>query len=1052
MMKAINTIRKRWGIVVALSVMAAVALSLASFHFGQGQLTFAAPPDPSLPSFSSPLPVPTPTPPPSHEAEVALRYVAERYGTPVDEWVVANEHRREYKEIGRAFQAFSLLRRSGDQRFVSLMVDLEDYAVVEDAQAIEQLEREAYQKRYGKLDPVLYQRLQDAADTELVEVAIWIAGRPRRTQEELFAELAARFPAARQALEKSGKPFDIPDSTARAEVERAYAEMSEEDGQVLVQPLVDHLKAQGYAVTTFGSLPSVSAILPKHVILALAERPDVGRIFFAEGEGQPLLDTAVPSDRVSPVWRQGFDGTGTTIAVLENGNVDFTANTVDCPMGTNNCFRHPGQVHPGISGETDHATLAASAAGSDHSTHKGVAPGAMIHSAGMTVLSRAGLIDALGWALGPAPNNANADVVNISYGFPGIQGMDWVDWSVDYWARHYWRTIVVAAGNYSVPQWDYWLTSPAKAWNIVTVGNYDNVNNANWTDDVMNPSSCYVNPGGDREKPEVVAPGTEIMGIELNGVFKTDSGTSYAAPQTAGLAALLIDRDPSLRIWSESAKAIMMASAVHNVLGPSGIPSGQELRDGAGGIDATLADRTAQTHWTSDTSPCTGPCWWGISITNDNFPVHTYLSRSFKASQGTRIRVAATWWSNANCPDQNNCFFDRLDTDLDLNVLDPDGNPVSGGYSASWDNNYELVEFPAPKTGVYTIGVWKKRADESSNYLGLAWTEQATYLPDVKSSYDGWDSEIVIRNDSAEERDVKVTLFSANGSWIGGANYAGLPSGAAWTYNSPLTNFSGSAVVNGSADVSVVVHSYRSSDGQAYSYDGIASYDPVNPGWGQVGTDIHVPLLMNNNSGWSTKLVLLNTSSDTAYVTVKYYGQFAGGPYNGITGYALAPHGSFAYDQTGGNCPTICGGHVTSSQPLAVTVRQYKSSGSSISSGYGGFSSGATTASLPLIMANNSGWYTGIVVQNLGLVQTTVTIRYYPAAGFPARPNEQFDLQPHCMAVRVQSGGSWPDRWIGSARVTANQPLAAIVNQADANSMMTYDGFPDGTTVNVLPE
>lgn len=166
---------------------------------------------------------------------MALRHIAQRYDIPVEQLVIVNEHRREYTELGRAFRAFTLLD-TGSKRFFNLMVDLKDQAIVEDVEAIEQAEANARQAKYGKLAPALHARLQKAADDELVEVAIWIAGRPRRGQAELFAELATRFPEARLALEQSGKPFDVLDLEARTRIEQAYIAMSEADVQPLVGP------------------------------------------------------------------------------------------------------------------------------------------------------------------------------------------------------------------------------------------------------------------------------------------------------------------------------------------------------------------------------------------------------------------------------------------------------------------------------------------------------------------------------------------------------------------------------------------------------------------------------------------------------------------------------------------------------------------------------------------------------------------------------------------------------------------------------------------------
>lgn len=108
------------------------------------------------------------------------------------------------------------------------------------------------------------------------------------------------------------------------------------------------------------------------------------------------------------------------------------------------------------------------------------------------------------------------------------------------------------------------------------------------------------------------------------------------------------------------------------------------------------------------------------------------MYRYFTANQGDPIRIAIAWWSNADCPSVGNCNFDRLDTDLHLGVIDPDGGWVPGAWSASWNNNYELVEFMAPKTGTYTIAVYKQRADEYSNELGIAFVRmRRVYMPSV---------------------------------------------------------------------------------------------------------------------------------------------------------------------------------------------------------------------------------------------------------------------------------------------------------------------------------
>jgi hypothetical protein len=220
-----------------------------------------------------------------------------------------------------------------------------------------------------------------------------------------------------------------------------------------------------------------------------------------------------------------------------------------------------------------------------------------------------------------------------------------------------------------------------------------------------------------------------------NAISPPTSGTSHAAPQVAGLVALLIHRNSALGAWPEAAKAIIMASATHNIIGPTIIVRGQgDLRDGAGAINAALADTVAQLRADASTT-CQEPCWWGDYIDNSNFPVGTEWERNFFARKGDLVRVAIAWWANADTP-SNNYSFDRLDTDLDLRIKGPNGQYVPNVYSVSWDNNYEMVEFVAPQTGNYRIAVHKVRADETYNFLGIAFVRlPRVYIPLVLKNY-----------------------------------------------------------------------------------------------------------------------------------------------------------------------------------------------------------------------------------------------------------------------------------------------------------------------------
>jgi len=652
-----------------LLILPALALSILALPTAPHPLTFNSPypppgtASPTLPPYPppqtpvSPLPTPTllptstPAAPlgPSAEAQKALAFIAQREGIRVQKLAIVNEFRREAPLLGRTFQAVTILDTESD-RFFQVLVDLKS-GQVEERAAIEEAEEQHHRAKYGKLQPALYERLQQMREDEMITVTIWVVAPPGKSlseqQDAAFATLAARYPEAQEAMERSGKPMDVDDPALAERIYEEYMQILNAETATRIQPLVEALKAQGFAVRTAKGLPAVTATLPKRVISKIASRDEVGVIYLSEGGRRtPALDSAVPTNLAPAVWARGYDGTGVDIAILEDDNVDFTSSGgPECPDG-DNCFRHQGPTQNGSGGIDWHATLVASAAASDHATHRGMAPGATIMSAGIQGPNRQDDIDALIWAL-----DQGAEVVNASYRWCTLSTqMDVIDRAFDHYARARNRLLVVATGNNDAicPSDD--VDSPAKGWNVLSVGAYDDHNDLNWSNDEMAGFSTWDNPdspNGDREKPEVVAPGVEIVGIGLNGQLVTNpdlnSGTSFAAPQIAGLAALLIHRNWSLNVWPEASRAIIMASATHNIDGPTGIPTGQDLRDGAGGINAALADTVAQTRNYSDIDPCADSCWWGIGIYNTSFPVGTYLYRYFTANRGDFIRVAIAW-------------------------------------------------------------------------------------------------------------------------------------------------------------------------------------------------------------------------------------------------------------------------------------------------------------------------------------------------------------------------------------------------------------------------
>jgi hypothetical protein len=257
-------------------------------------------PDSPLPTLTTQSPVPTPevTPSPSQAAQIASAYIAAQENIPADVLQVVADHPTEYPNLGRRFQVVTLLDTRPQGQVYKLLVDLQSGQIGEDVSALLAAEDQARQSRYGKLQPALYQRLQTLRDDEPLPVAIWIAAGPGQSlaeqQAAAFATVAAKYPEAQEAMQRSGKPMDVSDPVLARQIEAEYVALINAEMNTRVQPLVDELKRRGFVVTVFEGMPSVTATLPKSVIIELSQRDDVSAIYLIEEGSHPELASATP--------------------------------------------------------------------------------------------------------------------------------------------------------------------------------------------------------------------------------------------------------------------------------------------------------------------------------------------------------------------------------------------------------------------------------------------------------------------------------------------------------------------------------------------------------------------------------------------------------------------------------------------------------------------------------------------------------------------------------------------------------------------------------------
>ena len=232
-----------------------------------------------------------------------------------------------------------------------------------------------------------------------------------------------------------------------------------------------------------------------------------------------------------------------------------------------------------------------------------------------------------------------------------------------------------------------------------------------------------------------------------------------------------------------------------------------------------------------------------------------------------------------------------------------------------------------------------------------------------------------------------------------------------------------------------------------------------------------------------TAYQVVNMGDGLADITIDYYDE------NGVLQTAaskqfsdVAPGGNVLVVQytddtslTGGRYSAV----ISSNQPIAaITNLQLVDDAASgyqpeaPFSTYGGQSEGSLTLTLPAVMYNWFGWYTEFYVMNVGSgAANNIDIAYAPgkldlgsgaqntgATGVTDNDNTiaQFAALEKSQESQSALGAGGSDlltgRFLGSATITSDQPVIAVVNQHNtgAKKLMTYNGFANAGATDIL--
>jgi subtilisin family serine protease len=341
----------------------------------------------------------------------------------------------------------------------------------------------------------------------------------------------------------------------------------------------------------FHLIPATAMTVQADEVENLAAREEVAEVWYDESV-RVLLDTSVPSIGAPEVWQTvGVQGEDVTLCIIDTG-IDTAHPDFDGRITQTADFTGLGSVEDGHGHGTHVASIAAGSGQASSGRYRGVAPHATIMAA--RVLDSRGdgrmsnVMAGLEWA---ADNGAQIMILSLGTDDTS-DGMDALCDMVNAVAEMG-RIVVVAAGN-DGPQ-DGTIGSPAAAEGALTVGaTLDAARMAQF-------SSRGPTLDG-RVKPEIVAPGNNIiaarasgtsLGSPVDATYTQSMGTSMAAPHAAGVCALILAVNRSLK--PDDVKWILMDTAVD--LGVS------QNAQGMGRVDALAAVRAAHAVLSSGPEP-----------------------------------------------------------------------------------------------------------------------------------------------------------------------------------------------------------------------------------------------------------------------------------------------------------------------------------------------------------------------------------------------------------------------------------------------------------------
>ncbi len=457
-------------------------------------------------------------------------------------------------------------------------------------------------------------------------------------------------------------------------------------------------------------IPGIAASLTPSQITRLAQMPGIAKIEY-DAPVYATLNTATSWFGVQKArtdWGVTGDLDGSPTAYSKN---DVVVAVIDTGIDPNHMDLDGGKIIGwkdyvnsrttpyDDNGHGTHCASIATGTGDANSAYKGVAPGAAL--VGVKVLNSAGsgsmstVTNGINWAV---TNKATygIKIISLSLGTSGSSdGTDATSVACNN-AVDQGIIVCVAAGNAGPKK--YTIGSPGAAEKVITVGAFADVGHNGFY--IAYFSSRGPTADG-RTKPDVCAPGYKIMAARAgttNGYIEY-SGTSMATPFMAGVAALMIDANPS-----------ETPTQIKSILSTTSIdfgPTGKDIDFGWGRLDAYAAIKAAGSY--TGTGPAVPSHFYRAEDLAGTGAYDTWQITVTTATYPMAITMIMPNWVSSTSPD------------FDIYFYNPSGTQIA---SSTGTTRQETIGTALTVTGAYTLKV--------SSYTG-----SGNYFIDISAGASG---------------------------------------------------------------------------------------------------------------------------------------------------------------------------------------------------------------------------------------------------------------------------------------------------------------------------